>query len=137
MILAQASIDGREQTEGRPVEVGPPMSNHPDEAVVDEAGGRHRHSRSLGLGEREPEVLDGQRRGQSRRAVALIDDFPAVSLMDLRVEQRICQHIIGEVAIHPAFPQQSQHLTHAFECRRGQHIGGEFGEVGQCRLFAE
>ena len=63
--VVQARIDGREQTEGRPVELGPAASHHRDEVVVDEARSRHRHSGALGFGQCEPQILDGERRSHS------------------------------------------------------------------------
>jgi len=87
--VGKSRIDGGEEPEGRPVEVGPAPRRHPDKAVVREACGRHRHRRALGLAESEPQVLDGERRRQSRRAVPHFDNLYAVSPMDPRVEEGV------------------------------------------------
>jgi hypothetical protein len=67
--VGKSRIHGGEEPEDRPVEVGPAPRRHPDKAVVHEACGRHGHRRALGLGESEPQVLDGERHRQSQRAV--------------------------------------------------------------------
>src|SRR5712691_8491633 len=90
----------------------------------------------FGLGQREPEVLDGEWRRQSGRAVVLIDNLRAVSLVNPGVEQRIGEYIEREVAVDPAFSQQGQHLTHALKGRRGEDVGGELDEVRQSNVFA-
>ena len=39
--------------------------------------------------------------------------------------------------VDPAFSHQGQHLAHAFERRRGQHVGSELHKVRQSRIFAD
>jgi predicted ATPase len=51
----------------------------------------------FGFGQREPQVLDRERRGHSGRAVSPFDNVPAVALVDPGVEQRICQSLLDGV----------------------------------------
>src|SRR6266852_1268655 len=112
---AQAGIDGREQAESRPVQLGPPAGSQLDKVIVDEARRGHWHLAFLGGSEREAQVLGGQPYGESGRGIALVDNLAAVSLMDPGIEQRVCQHVIGQVAVNSALSQQRQDLAHAFE----------------------
>jgi len=68
-----------------------------------EASSGHRYSCAFGFGQREPQVLGGERHGHSRRAVLLVDNLAAVSLVHPGIKQRIRQDIVSEVAIDPAF----------------------------------
>ncbi len=102
---------------------------------MDEARSRHGHGRAFGFGQREPQVLDGERHSHSWGAVSLIDNLPAVSLVDSGIKQRIRQHIVSEVTTDPAFSQKRQHLAHALERRCGKHICGELHKVRQCGVF--
>src|SRR5258708_28104215 len=90
----------------------------------------------FGLGQREPEVLDGERRRQSRRAVSPLDNLRSVSLVDTRVEQRVGQNIERKMALDPAFLQQRQYLAHALEGCRGEDVGSELDEVCRSGVFA-
>jgi hypothetical protein len=80
---------------------------------VDEARGGHRHGCAFGFGQREPQILDGEPRSHSRRAVVSIDNLSAVSLMYSGIEQRTGEDIEREMAIDAAFSQQRQHLAQA------------------------
>lgn len=52
---------------------------------MDEARGRHRYGGVLGLDKREPQVLDGKRHDEAGWSVALLDDFAAICLVDIRI----------------------------------------------------
>jgi len=67
-----------------------------------EASSGHRYSCAFGFGQREPQVLGGERHGHSQRAVLLVDNLAAVSLVHPGIKQRIRQDIVSEVAIDPA-----------------------------------
>ena len=41
-----------------------------------------------------------------------------------------------EMTVYPAFSQQGQYFSHAFESSGGQDIGSKLEEVRQCRVFA-
>src|SRR5438132_926921 len=58
--FAQAGIDGREQAESRPVQLGPAAGSQLDKVIVDEARRGHWYLAFLGSCEREAQVLGGQ-----------------------------------------------------------------------------
>jgi len=103
---------------------------------VDEARRGHRHRRAFGFGQCEPQILDGERRSHSRRAIVPIDNLSAVSLMDPGIEQRIGEDVEREMAVDAAFSQQGQHLAHALKGRRGEDVGSELDEVRRSGIFA-
>jgi hypothetical protein len=84
----KASFASCEQAQGRPVERGPSARNHGDETLVYEARCGHRNRLTFGFRKREPNIFDGEGHRHPRRAVALVDDFAAVRLVHLAVEQR-------------------------------------------------
>ena len=49
---------------------------------MNEARRGHRHSGAFCFGQCEPQVLDGERRSHSWRAVAFLDNLSTVSLVD-------------------------------------------------------
>ena len=103
---------------------------------MNEARGGHRHGRAFGFGQREPQILDGERRSQSRRAEMPIDNLSAVSLMDPGTEQRTGEDIEREMAVDAAFSQQGKHLARALKGRRGEDVSSELDQVCQSGVFA-
>jgi hypothetical protein len=61
---------------------------------------------TFGFRKREPNIFDGEGHRHPRRAVALVDDFAAVRLVHLAVEQRTRENVERDMGIDATLAQQ-------------------------------
>src|SRR6202521_4844742 len=130
--LCIASVLCRESAIGGPIEAVAAWREEPQKAVVQQASERHWHAQILGRRQREADVLESERRGESGRLKPAFGDQATVGLVSGHGEDRGSEQINVGTPIDARLADERDRLAQCLDCGGEQEVSAELDEI-RCR----
>src|SRR5207237_775053 len=105
----------------------------PQKAVVQQACERHRYAQTLGRLQREPDVLEPERRGESGRLKPAFGDQATVGLVSGRREDCGTEHVNVGTPIDTRLVDEHDGRAQSLDCGGEQEVSAELDEI--CRRW--
>src|SRR2546421_143951 len=124
-----AGVQCREAADGGPIEAVAALCEEAQKAVVQQACERHRHAQTLGRLQREPDVLEPERCGESGRLKPAFGDQVAVGLVSWRREDCRTEHINVGTPIDARLVHEGDGLAQSLDGGGEQEVSAELDQI--------
>src|SRR6266446_6044584 len=124
-----ASVLCREAADGGPIEAVAALREEPQKAVVQQASKRHGHAQTLGRRQREADVLESERRGESGRLEPAFGDQATVDLVSGHREDCGSEQINVGPPIDARLADERDRLAQCLDCGGEQEVSAELDEI--------
>src|SRR4029453_18257036 len=98
-----------------PIPVAIAVGDCSEQSIATRVAARCRHTRLVGGGKSEVQVLQPQQRREASLSVRLVDDDLSVHLVGWRGEQAFRQDVVEDLRLHTVLSDQRERLSHCFD----------------------
>src|SRR5882757_725537 len=123
-----------EPADGGPIETLAALGKQAQKSIMQQASERHGNAKTLGRGQREPDVLESEGCSKSRRLELALGDEVAVGFVYRYVEHRGGKEFNVRARVDPGLTDERNRFAEGLDGGSQQKIAAELDEIRRRRL---
>src|ERR1700722_14966778 len=136
-LRSQARILCCQPADRGPIETLAALGKQAQKSIMQQASERHGNLQTLGRGQREADVLESKRRGESCGLELALSDEVAIDFVSRYVEHRGAEEFDVRARVDPGLADERNCLAEGLDDGSQQKIAAELDEIRRRRFYTD